>query len=89
MAWHVVGAPIAGRMSDQILIKWKRRRGGWVPEDRLRAALFAAATLAPLSVLLSGILTARGGGTVGFVLNLVCLFVNGLAVSFLIVLRAV
>lgn len=84
MAWYLVGAPIAGRMSDQILIKWKRRRGEWVPEDRLRAALFAAATLAPLSVLFSGILTAWGGGTVSLVLNLVCLFVNGLAVSILI-----
>ncbi|KAJ6576582.1 MFS general substrate transporter [Mycena vulgaris] len=79
---NIVGAPLAGRLSDQILIKWKKRRGGiWVPEDRLRAALFGASTLVPLSVLLSGLTITYLDGPVGIVLTLCCLFFNGLGVD--------
>ena len=32
---EVVGAPVAGRISDRTLVGWgKRRNGRWVPEDR-------------------------------------------------------
>ncbi|KAJ6609258.1 major facilitator superfamily domain-containing protein [Mycena sp. CBHHK59/15] len=64
----LVGAPLAGRLSDQILVKWKKRRGGvWVPEDRLRASLLGASTLVPLSVLLSGLTMTYLEGPVGIV----------------------
>jgi hypothetical protein len=51
-----------------------------VPEDRLRATLWGAATLTPLSVLAAGFITQYVEGPVGLVLNLVCLFLNGLGV---------
>jgi len=74
-----LGAPIAGRISDRVVVRWRERRGGrWVPEDRLRAALFGALVLLPLSVLLSGIFTHYVPGTTGLMLNMVCLFVSGI-----------
>ena len=79
----VVGAPLAGRISDRNIRKWRKRRGDeWVPEDRLRGTLFAAAILVPLSVLAIGVITHYVKGRLGLTLNLVCLFVNGFGVSF-------
>jgi len=76
-----VGAPIAGRISDRILVAWREKRNGrLVPEDRLRAALPGALVLLPLSVLLSGVFTRYVAGTTGLVLNMVCLFVSGIGV---------
>lgn len=78
-----MGAPLAGRISDRIVTKWKKRRGGeWVPEDRLRGTLIAAAVFVPLSVFAMGVITQYIEGRLGLALNLVCLFVNGLGVSF-------
>ncbi|KAI0261741.1 major facilitator superfamily domain-containing protein [Gloeopeniophorella convolvens] len=74
-----LGAPLAGRISDHVIVKWRTRRGGrWVPEDRLRAAQTGALVLVPLSVLLSGVFTHYVDGTTGLVLNMICLFLNGL-----------
>jgi len=74
-----LGAPIAGRISDQVVVRWRERRNGhWVPEDRLRAALPGALLLLPLSVLLSGVFTHYVPGTTGLVLNMMCLFISGL-----------
>ncbi|TDL18887.1 MFS general substrate transporter [Rickenella mellea] len=82
---NMVGAPLSGRFSDHIVIKWRKRRNGeWVPEDRLRAALFGAGVLVPLSVLLSGIFTHFIDGTPGIVLNLICMFVNGIGVDYVL-----
>jgi len=53
----------------------------WYPEDRLRAALPGALIFVPLSVLISGLLTEYVRGTLGLVLNFVCLFANGLGVD--------
>jgi hypothetical protein len=79
---YLVGAPLAGRISDKIVVKWRERRGGvWYPEDRLRAAIHSALFLVPLSVLCSGLLTQFVDGNIGLFLNLVCLFVNGMGVS--------
>lgn len=79
----LVGASLAGRLSDQIVIYYRKKRGGeWYPEDRLRATLPGALIFVPLSVLISGILTEYIPGTLGLVLNLVCLFINGLGVIF-------
>ncbi|EAU80827.1 hypothetical protein CC1G_04937 [Coprinopsis cinerea okayama7 len=54
----MLGAPIAGRISDHLVVKWRSKRGMWYPEDRLRAALPGALFLVPLSVLFAGFLTA-------------------------------
>jgi hypothetical protein len=78
---RTVGAPLSGRISDRTVVKWRKWRGGkWVPEDRLRATLWGATALVPLSILGSGLLTQFVEGRIGLVLNLVCLFVNGLGV---------
>ncbi|KAJ6558447.1 MFS general substrate transporter [Mycena vulgaris] len=79
---NIIGAPLAGMLSDRMVIKWRKRRGGvWVPEDRLRATLFGAATLVPLSIVLCGLLTQFVEGPLGLFLNLVCFFFNGLGVD--------
>lgn len=78
---RLVGAPVAGRISDKIIVKYRSRRGGeWVPEDRLRATLVGAAIFVPFSILCSGLLTQFVEGKVGLVLNLICLFLNGFGV---------
>jgi len=79
---NIIGAPLAGRMSDRMVVQWREKRGGiWHPEDRLRATLFGAAVLVPFSVLASGLVTQFIEGKIGLVLNLVCLFINGLGVD--------
>ncbi|CAK5262229.1 unnamed protein product [Mycena citricolor] len=82
-AGNILGAPLAGWMSDRIVIKYREKRGGvWVPEDRLRGSRIGAATLVPLSVLGSGLVTQYGpDGMLGLALNLCCFFVNGVGVD--------
>ena len=76
-----MGAPIAGRLSDRILVKWRKRRAGvWVPEDRLRASLLGAGALVPLSMLFFGIILTYVRGNLGIVLALAVLFMNGIGV---------
>ncbi|KAI0310281.1 major facilitator superfamily domain-containing protein [Amylostereum chailletii] len=80
---NALGAPLAGRMSDTILTKWKRQRGDiWVPEDRLRASIFGMLVLVPIPMAVSGAATRYVSGTPGIVINLVCLFINGVGVDF-------
>lgn len=84
---RTVGAPLAGRIADRTVVQWRKRRGGvWVPEDRLRAALWGAGVFVPLSVLLTGITIKYVPGTPGIVLNLCWMFMNGIGVrsSFMI-----
>ena len=77
-----VGAPLAGRLSDKIVVKCRKERGGeWYPEDRLKGTLFGAGVMVPLSVLGCGVLTTYVPGKIGLALNLVCLFVNGFGVK--------
>ncbi|CCM04535.1 uncharacterized protein FIBRA_06716 [Fibroporia radiculosa] len=79
---NILGAPLAGRISDAVVVKWRKRRAGaWVPEDRLRATLLPGGTLVPLSVLFAGLTTQFVPGRLGIVLNLLCLFMNGLGVD--------
>jgi hypothetical protein len=71
-----------GRVSDHIVIKWrKKRKGVWYPEDRLRAAIVPLAILVPLSLLVFGLVNKLVDGNLGLGLSLVCLFVNGGGVS--------
>lgn len=80
-----VGAPIAGYYADQAVIKGRaRHEGQWVPEDRLRATLFGALVLVPLSVLISGLATQFIPGALGVAINVACLFANGIAVRLLV-----
>lgn len=86
---NFIGAPLAGRISDKIVTRYRRSRNGvWVPEDRLRGTLIGAALLVPLSVLLSGLITQLPSeilpDEIGIVLNLLCLFANGLGVRSLL-----
>ncbi|EIN08118.1 MFS general substrate transporter [Punctularia strigosozonata HHB-11173 SS5] len=79
---NIIGAPLSGHISDQIIKRWRKRRGGeWVPEDRLRAAVFGAMVLVPGSILSSGLIMAYVDGIPGIVLNLVMLFANGIGVD--------
>lgn len=76
----MVGAPLAGRLSDRVVAKWRKRRGGvWVPEDRLRATLWSAGFLAPFSIISSGLVTQFVEGTPGLVINMFLFFLNGVA----------
>ncbi|KAG9226942.1 hypothetical protein CCMSSC00406_0003385 [Pleurotus cornucopiae] len=87
---NVVGAPLAGFLSDRIILISRSKRskpglvgseGGWYPEDRLRTTLIGAATCAPLSVLLAGLTIAYVPGRAGLVMCLGCLFLNGIGVD--------
>ncbi|KAJ8585735.1 MFS general substrate transporter [Rhizopogon salebrosus TDB-379] len=80
---NLIGAPVAGRLSDIVVRKWGlRRKGVWYPEDRLRATWIGGLFMVPLSVGASGLLTTYVGGPIGLSLNLLCLFINGMGVDF-------
>ncbi|KAJ8093432.1 hypothetical protein PM082_020289 [Marasmius tenuissimus] len=79
---NFVGAPFAGWLSDKVVTRMRRKRGGvWCPEDRLRPTLLGAALCVPLSVLGVGIITKYVPGTVGLTLNMICFFFNGFGVD--------
>ncbi|KAJ3565069.1 hypothetical protein NP233_g7878 [Leucocoprinus birnbaumii] len=78
---NMVGAPIAGRISDRIITTWTKKRGAWYPEDRLRATFFGGLVFVPLSVLGCGLVTEYVEGPIGLSLNLLLLFMNGLGVD--------
>ncbi|TFK64163.1 MFS general substrate transporter [Pluteus cervinus] len=78
---NMMGAPLAGRISDRIVVQWREKRGRWYPEDRLRATFWGALVFVPLSTLFCGLLTEYVPGTLGLVLNLICFFFNGLGVD--------
>ncbi|KAH9829638.1 MFS general substrate transporter [Rhodofomes roseus] len=78
---NIIGAPLAGRLSDVTVVQWRaKRKGVWVPEDRLRASLLGA-ILAPASTLACGLLTEFVPGKLGIALNVFALFVNGIGVD--------
>ncbi|KZV75775.1 MFS general substrate transporter [Peniophora sp. CONT] len=80
---NIIGAPIAGRISDRVLVKAKKRRGGeWVPEDRLPSALIGAGVLVPLAMLFFGLVTTFASAKIGSILILVVLFMNGIGIDF-------
>ncbi|KAG1782020.1 major facilitator superfamily domain-containing protein [Suillus placidus] len=81
---NFIASLVAGRLSDTMVAKWKvKRKGIWVPEDRLRAVLVGG-LLVPLSVGLSGLVTAYIAGPLGLVLSLLCLLMNGIGVDFVL-----
>ncbi|KAK0190826.1 MFS general substrate transporter [Armillaria mellea] len=80
---NIIGAPIAGWLSDRVVIASRTKYGTdiWRPESRLIAALPGAMFPVPLSVLISGLVTHFVEGKVGLILNLFCFFVNGIGVD--------
>ncbi|KAK0227603.1 MFS general substrate transporter [Armillaria fumosa] len=80
---NIVGAPLAGYLSDRAVISARKKYGedSWKPEERLRAALIGSLIPVPLSVLLSGLITQYVDGRLGLVLNLLCFFMNGVGVD--------
>ncbi|KAJ3478566.1 hypothetical protein NLI96_g9670 [Meripilus lineatus] len=82
---NLIGAYVAGRLSDKTVAKWREHRAGvWVPEDRLRVTLFGALFAVPLSLLSYGLITENVRGTPGIVLDLVCLFVHGVGLDWIL-----
>ncbi|KIK97647.1 hypothetical protein PAXRUDRAFT_824756 [Paxillus rubicundulus Ve08.2h10] len=80
-----LGAPLAGRLSDVMVQKGRsKREGEWVPEDRLRAVYIGGLILAPLSLVGFGIVTTYVEGTVGLVMSLILLFINGFGIDFVV-----
>ncbi|KAG0701562.1 major facilitator superfamily domain-containing protein [Suillus ampliporus] len=80
---NFIGAPLAGRLSDVVVKKWrKKRKGVWFPEDRLRATWIGGLFMVPLSIAASGLLTTYVGSPIGLWLNLLCLYTNGMGVDF-------
>jgi len=78
----MVGALLAGWLSDYYVIKGERSRGGiWVPEDRLKAVIPGVAIFTPLSVLGYGLTTEFVRGRIGIFLNIFWLFLNGIGVA--------
>jgi len=65
-----------------LVVYYRKKRGGeWYAEDRLRATLPGALLFVPLSVVFCGLLTRYVSGTLGLVLKLFCLFLNGIGVD--------
>ncbi|KAH7927893.1 MFS general substrate transporter [Leucogyrophana mollusca] len=82
---NLVGAPIAGSVSDKIIKKLRAKRGGKsIPEDRIRGTEFGSFFLVPASVLLAGAASQYVDGPLGIVLNLVALFMNGVGAVFVL-----
>ncbi|KAG2148777.1 major facilitator superfamily domain-containing protein [Suillus clintonianus] len=82
---NFIGAPVAGRLSDIVVRRWrKKRKGVWFPEDRLRATWIGGLFMVPLSVAASGLITTYVRGPIGLVLNLLCLYTNGMGVDFVL-----
>ncbi|KAJ8488170.1 hypothetical protein ONZ45_g14060 [Pleurotus djamor] len=80
---NMLGAPLAGYISDQKVIQWRAKRNGvWYPEDRLRATLFGAGFCVPVSLLMVGAAVQWiDDPTLGIGTCLVALFINGIGVD--------
>lgn len=73
---------MAGAISDKVVIYYRKKNNGeWYPEDRLRATIVGAIFFIPVSVLAAGLITHFVAGRTGLILVLICLFFNGLGVS--------
>ncbi|KAI1785644.1 MFS general substrate transporter [Ganoderma leucocontextum] len=82
---NIIGSPLAGYLADRaVILRRERRDGVWLPEDRLRATIWGAAVLVPVSVLAEGVTIKYVPGLPGIVLIVASLFMNG--VGLLVVL---
>ncbi|KAJ8588635.1 MFS general substrate transporter [Rhizopogon salebrosus TDB-379] len=79
---NIIGTLVAGHISDIVVKKWRvRHEGVWYPEDRLRTAWIGGLFMVPLSVGASGLLITYAGDLIGLLLNLLCIFLNGMGVD--------
>ncbi|KAF5318029.1 hypothetical protein D9619_012107 [Psilocybe cf. subviscida] len=79
---NILGARIIGRISDRTVIQWReKRKGAWYPEDRLRAALIPFALVAPIPILVYGLVNQYVDGPLGLTTCLLCLFISGAGVE--------
>ncbi|KAL1666261.1 major facilitator superfamily domain-containing protein [Schizophyllum commune] len=76
---NIIGAPLAGWLSDKALTQGHGER--LCPEDRLRAALLGAGILVPLSALSAGLIVHLVPGPLGLAMNLICFFMNGIGAA--------
>jgi hypothetical protein len=80
---YIVGAPVGGWVSDKIIIHARQaRKGIWVPEDRLKAALPGLLFIIPVSLVFTGFVIDYIDGTLGLTLALIGFFINGFGVFF-------
>ncbi|KDE08499.1 hypothetical protein MVLG_01279 [Microbotryum lychnidis-dioicae p1A1 Lamole] len=74
-----------GRMADHTLKKWlKKRKGVYVPEDRLRATLLGGGLVLPCAVLALGWVIDLGSGKVGLAFTVILLFLNGVGLMMIL-----
>ncbi|SCZ90003.1 BZ3500_MvSof-1268-A1-R1_Chr1-3g01717 [Microbotryum saponariae] len=74
-----------GRMADHTLKVWlKKRKGVYVPEDRLRATLLGGGLVLPCAVLALGWVIDLGSGKVGLAFTVILLFVNGVGLMMIL-----
>ncbi|KAJ3553243.1 hypothetical protein NP233_g12690 [Leucocoprinus birnbaumii] len=74
-----VGIGNAGWISDSYVSRYKKSRGYWYPEDRLRACL--TGFYLPMTVIASALITKYVPGKLGLTLNMVVFFFNGVGVD--------
>ncbi|KIJ66096.1 hypothetical protein HYDPIDRAFT_27289 [Hydnomerulius pinastri MD-312] len=80
-----VGSPIAGRLSDVVVRKWRRKRfGQWIPEDRLRVVSFGSLIIVPFSLIAYASATTYVRGPLGLALSLLTTFMNGIGMNFVV-----
>ncbi|KAF9224669.1 MFS general substrate transporter [Gyrodon lividus] len=80
-----VGSPVAGRLSDAVIKKWRRKRyGEWVPEDRLRIVYIGGLIIVPFSLIAFALTTTYAQGPLGLALSLLAMFTHGFGINFVI-----
>lgn len=75
---YIIAAQFTGRYSDYTLAYWLKRRGHYVPEDRLRAVFWGGGLILPGSVLAIGWVMERVEGAAGLTLAVLLLLTNGI-----------
>ena len=80
-SFAAVGAPLAGRISDGMVTKYRIKRGKIIPEDRMRACWIGLFMFIPVSVVYGTLFHYGNGQTWALVSIAACLFVGGIAVS--------
>lgn len=82
---NLLGAPLAGRLSDLALKREQSQydsgESKYAPEVRLAPAMFAAAVLVPGSAVAMGVVVELVKGRVGIALCCGLLFLHGISVS--------
>ncbi|WWC65403.1 uncharacterized protein I303_108021 [Kwoniella dejecticola CBS 10117] len=81
-AGNILGSKLIGPWADKVVVRQLAKRGYRRPEDRLKAGYLGAFILMPLSSLGYGWLIQYGAG--GIAPPLVMVFINGLALMFVV-----